>query len=186
VTISAHKIGGPKGAGALVVRRSARERVEPILLGGGQERALRAGTENVAAIVGFGVAAAASEPDPAATGALRDRLAEGIVAGVPAASVTASGATRSPGILHLRFPGVSAEELLVLLDDADVAASAGSACASGALEPSHVLSAMGWDDRAAKEAIRFSLGRTTDAREIEVAIGATVESVRRLSNSGAR
>ena len=180
VTISAHKIGGPKGAGALVVRKRARDRIGPILLGGGQERALRAGTENVAAIVGFGVAAAMPDRSARRIRALRDELGEGIVAGVPGAAVTGSGVQRVPGICHVRFPGVRAEELLILLDDANVAASAGSACASGALEPSHVLRAMGWDDEAAKEAIRFSLGRSTTKSEIEVALRATIDGVRRL------
>jgi cysteine desulfurase len=180
VTISAHKIGGPKGTGALVVRRGARERLAPLIRGGGQERELRAGTENVAGIVGFAAAAAVPTPPASRVADLRDRLAAGIAGRIPDARVTGAGVPRAPQTLHLFIPGVASEELLVLLDESGVAASAGSACASGALEPSHVLRAMGWPADEARSVVRFSLGRTTTADEIEQTVPIVAAAVDQL------
>jgi cysteine desulfurase len=187
VAISAHKFGGPKGVGALVVRRRATRAVEPLCLGGGQERSLRPGTENVAGIVAMAAAAvAAADERPAAcmrTCKLRDGFLDRLAVALPEMVESVPRALTAPGHAHVRFPGVLAEELLVLLDEAGVAASAGSACAAGAIEPSHVLSAMGWKDRAAREAVRFTLGPGTTEGEVDYARGAIAAAVASLSGA---
>lgn len=160
VSISAHKLGGPKGAGALYVR--AGTKLQPLIAGGGQERELRAGTENVAALVGFGAAVRAGSAGerryPAAV-AFADRL-DG------AAKFTVHPRVPClPGIVHVRFPGVSAESLLIRLDRMGVSASAGAACSSGSLEPSHVMVACGFSPIEAREGVRFSFGRAQPAEE---------------------
>ncbi len=157
LTLSAHKIGGPQGAGAIV---RAREEVSfaPLLTGGGQERRTRAGTENVAAIAGFGAAAEAALKDLGRSGrwsSWRDRLAEIVGA---SATVFSAGVPRLPQTLCLAVPGLSAETLVIALDLAGVAVSSGSACSSGKVAPSHVLAAMGVAPELAKCAIRLSLG----------------------------
>ncbi len=157
LTISAHKIGGPQGAGA-IVRASEAVTFAPLLTGGGQERRARGGTENVAAIAGFGAAAEAarSDLDKAQTWAeWRDRLAE--IVG-PEATVFSAGVPRLPQTLCLAVPDVPAETLVIALDLAGVAVSSGSACSSGKVAPSHVLAAMGVEAGLAKCAIRLSLG----------------------------
>jgi cysteine desulfurase len=170
VSVTAHKLGGPRGIGALVVRASAREAIAPILRGGSQEWGLRPGTENVAGAVGMALAARRASEERAQlnarVAALRDRLADGLVA-LGGLEPAAGRAQRVAGNAHIRFPGVEAEELLLLLDREGIAASAGSACASGAHEPSHVLSAMGWSPTQAREAVRFTLGPTTTAVEVD-------------------
>jgi cysteine desulfurase len=184
LSISAHKFGGPKGVGALVVRSRVRESIGPILHGGGQERDLRSGTHNVAGIVAMAVAAqyAAKERDETAerASALRDRLESSVLGRVEGVAVTGSASPRLSCTSHLRFEGVEAEELLMLLDRRGVAASAGSACSSGAAEPSHVLQAMGMTPTEARSCVRFSLGRTTTKDEIDIAIEAVVDSVATL------
>ncbi|MHB1988622.1 MAG: cysteine desulfurase family protein [Acidimicrobiales bacterium] len=187
ISVSAHKVGGPKGVGALVVRAGARNRLSPILRGGPQEHELRAGTQNVAGIVGFAAAAELAHGErrdaAARVGALTDRLLGEILAAVPdalpVAALGPAGPARLPSILNIGFPGVDGEELLFLLDQAGVAASAGSACASGALEPSPVLLAMGLSTKEAKEHLRFSLGPSTTNDEIEVAARAVGDAVAR-------
>jgi cysteine desulfurase len=187
-TISAHKIGGPKGVGALIVQHHAT--LEPLQHGGTQQRAIRPGTENVAGIVGLGRAAAL-----AATGlaeehrrlnALRDELAARLLQGVPDTRVTAEAAHRAPHILNLQVTGADGEALLAQLDLAGVAASGGSACSTGSIEPSHVLVAMGIPRARAIGAIRFSLGRETTAADIarvaEV-FPAVVRKVRQLAGA---
>ena len=166
LSIAAHKFGGPQGVGALVVRPGVP--LVPLLRGGGQERERRSGTHNVAGIVGMAAAlAAAAEDRERAVGAVRrrrDRLAGGITAALDGVTVTAATAPRLPNIAHLRVAGVDNEALLLLLDDADVCASAGSSCASGALEPSHVLAAMDVKAAQAVRVVRFSAGwETTEA-----------------------
>ena len=182
VAVSAHKFGGPKGVGALVVR--AGTEVEPLLHGGGQERDRRSGTHNVAGIVGMAAAMAATVAGRAdvntRVGALRDRLADGLLAVVPGAVETGVRAGRVAGSCHLRFPGIESEALLVLLDDAGLCASAGSACASGALEPSHVLAAMGVPREEALASLRLSLGVTSTDDEVDVALKTIPEAVARL------
>src|SRR5262245_15206005 len=181
MTLSAHKIGGPKGVGALVLREGVR--VEPLLKGGGQERRRRAGTENVAGIVGFGVAAelAAAEAEKAAELAvLRDELESRALAVEPDAVVVSGRVARLPNTSCLAVPGTTAETLVIRLDLAGVAVSAGSACSSGKVEASHVLSAMGLSPELAQGAIRVSLGFSSVSADIERFIGAWSELIKRL------
>jgi len=182
IAVSAHKFGGPKGVGALVVRSGVV--LEPLFHGGGQERDRRSGTHNVAGIVGMAAAMRATVEGRARTvarvAALRDRLADGLLAAVPDAVETGRRAGRVAGSCHLRFPGAESEALLVLLDDAGVCASAGSACASGALEPSHVLEAMGVPRDEALASLRLSLGPATTDDEVDLALKTVPEAVARL------
>ena len=185
VSVSAHKFGGPKGAGALVVRRRALGALGAICAGGGQERGLRPGTENVAGIVAMAAAARATADERAGACATtrlrRDRFLDGLAAAVPGMVESVPRDLTAPGHAHVRFPGVAAEELLFLIDEAGIAASAGSACSSGAIEPSHVLRAMGWRGPAAREAVRFTLGPATTEAEIELAAGAVAAAVASLT-----
>lgn len=184
VTISGHKIGGPKGIGALMVRSSARDRVAPLLRGGAQERDLRAGTENVPGIVALATAAQLTVERRMTTvdrvRGLRDRFVEGVLAAVPGTRESAPRVLRNAGNAHLRFPATDNEELLLLLDAKGVAASAGSSCASGALEPSHVLRAMGMTENEARSCVRFTLGASTTPGEIDYAISAVSEAYAQL------
>jgi cysteine desulfurase len=181
VSISAHKFGGPKGVGALVVRNGAA--LSPQLLGGGQERERRSGTHNVAGIVAMAAAAtvAVRERDEvvARVGVWRQQLLDALseVGGV---SVTAPDAPHTAGTLHVLVEGVESEALVIALDDLGVCASAGSACASGALEPSHVLDAMGVDRVAARGALRLSMGWSTAAGDVERALVAVPKAIEML------
>jgi cysteine desulfurase len=170
-TLSAHKIGGPQGAGALVVRRGIG--LAP-LIGGAQESRRRGGTEAVAAIAGMGAAAAALPARVMAmpqVGARRDRLASRLLDAIPGAVIHGGLAARVPNTLAIAFPGVDAESLVLALDLEGVAVSRGSACASGAEEPSHVLKAMGVARELARGTIRLSLGvETTDEEIAEAAV----------------
>ncbi|MHB8464918.1 MAG: cysteine desulfurase family protein [Acidimicrobiales bacterium] len=182
VSVAAHKFGGPQGVGALVARRGVT--VEPQLRGGGQERERRSGTHNVAGIVGMAAALSATVADREVAAAeaarRRDRLVSCICAGLDGVVQTAAAVERLPNIAHLRIQGVESESLLVLLDEAGVCASAGSSCASGAMEPSHVLAAMGVDRREARTAIRLSVGRATTDADIDTASRALVAAATRL------
>lgn len=164
ISVSAHKIGGPQGVGFLYVRDGVE--LEPVIHGGGQELGRRSGTHNVAAIVGLGAAVAATVADRDGyrnrVAAARDRFEADLRAVVPV-EVTSRGAERLVSHSHVRFPGIAAETLLVRLDLAGVAAAAGAACHSGAIETSHVLEAMGITPRVAAESVRFSFGRDDDA-----------------------
>jgi cysteine desulfurase len=182
VSLGAHKFGGPKGVGALVVRRGTA--LAPIMHGGGQERDRRPGTHNVAAIVGMAAALEAAGAHRAEEarriGSLRDRLAGGLCTAVEGARLTVSGGRRLPGTCHLLFEGVDQEELLVLLDQEGVCASGGSACASGALEPSHVLVALGLPAATARQALRFSAGWSTTDVDVDRALTVVPKAVERL------
>ncbi|MGH9227402.1 MAG: cysteine desulfurase family protein [Acidimicrobiales bacterium] len=184
IAVSSHKVGGPQGVGVLVTRPGTPLR--PLLLGGGQERELRSGTHNVAGIVGMAEAlrAAAAERNAAAArvGALRDRLGDGLLAGIPGAVETAAveGARRLPGTLHLCIPGIESEALLFLLDEAGVCASAASACASGAHQASHVLAAMGIGPQLGAGALRLSLGWTSTDADVDHALRVIPAAVARL------
>src|SRR5579875_3124139 len=182
VSLSAHKVGGPKGVGALVVRSP--HDVVPLVLGGGQEQERRSGTHNVAGIVGFATAlraAVAERPtERARVAQLRDRFADAVLGAVPDAIETVPRTATLPGHCHLRFEGLDHDELLVVLDRGGVCASAGSACASGALEPSHVLVAMGLDRAQARSGVRFTLGRTTSAEEVDQAAAVVASAVASL------
>jgi len=161
VSIAAHQFHGPKGVGALYVRR--RTRLQPLIWGGAHERSLRAGTENVAGIVGMGIAAAAARSDASAVaeavGSMRDELEEGILRQTPFARVNGARAPRIFNTSNISFEGLEAEAILLLLSEAGICASSGAACASGSLEPSHVLLAMGAAHAAAHGAVRWSLSR---------------------------
>jgi len=179
LALSAHKIYGPKGAGALFVKRNTKMRA--FLRGGAQERNRRAGTENVAGIVGFGRAARLAREegpqDAARVAVLRDRL-EALLAERAGARPNGGG-TRVANTANLSFDGVEAESLLMALDLAGVAVSTGAACAAGAVEPSHVLRAMGLRPERVQGSLRFSLGRGTTAEEVERAAALVVEVVSR-------
>jgi cysteine desulfurase len=192
LTMTGHKLGGPMGAGALLLRRAAE--CTPLLHGGGQERDVRSGTLDVAAIVGLAVAtvrAAATRADRAAQLArLRDWLVAGVVAAVPDAQLNgaplddrlAGGPGRLPGNAHLSFPGAEGDALLMLLDARGVECSTGSACSAGVARPSHVLLAVGADADRARSSLRFSLGHTTTDADVDAllaVIGPVVERARR-------
>ena len=185
VAASADKFGGPKGVGALVVRPGAR--LVPVIDGGGQERDLRSGTRNVAGIVGMAAALTATvarrAEEAPRVAALRDRLAAGVAAGLPDGAVRINGdpAGKLVNNCHLAFPGVEAEALLLLLDRDGVCASAGSSCASGALEPSHVLSAMGLPVDLARSSVRLTVGWPTTEAEIDEAVAVITAGVERLA-----
>ncbi len=169
LSISAHKFYGPKGIGALWVRRGLR--LTPQMTGGRQERSRRAGTENVPALVGLGVAArlalAALDAYQLRMGGLRDRLESGVLHGVPHTAVNGAPGERVPNTTNISFERVEAESLLIALDLEGIAVSTGSACSSGTLEPSHVLKAMGLGSARAQSSLRFSLGAANTETEIE-------------------
>ncbi|HKT80459.1 MAG TPA: aminotransferase class V-fold PLP-dependent enzyme, partial [Vicinamibacterales bacterium] len=169
LSLSAHKFNGPKGAGALWIKRGTR--MLPILTGGKHERNRRAGTENVAGIVGCGVAAELAMQKMASEGprltALRDRLEEEILRAVPDTAVNGKRDGRVPNTTNISFDRVEAESLLIALDLEGVAVSTGSACSSGTLEPSHVLRAMGFSAHRTQNSIRFSLGRFSTDAEVD-------------------
>ena len=182
-SISAHKMYGPKGVGALYVRRTPKVAIEPQVVGGGQERGLRAGTLNVPGIVGLGAASALAREELAAesgrVAALRDRLLEGLRAGLGEITVNGSLTFRLPHNLHVSFHGVDGEALMTCLAD-EVAVSSGSACASGSREPSHVMTALGRRAADSWGAVRFGLGRGTTADEIDAAVACVTGHVARL------
>jgi cysteine desulfurase len=180
LSVSAHKVYGPKGVGALIVRRR-RPRISlvPVLYGGGHERGLRSGTLPVPLIVGFGAAAELLGGDePARIGALRDRLWEGLRAGIDGIVVNGGG-ERAPNNLNVSIDGVEAAALLMALRDV-VALSTGSACSSETLAPSHVLQALGIGPDQAQRSVRFGIGRFNTEAEIDRVVAATVEAVGRL------
>jgi cysteine desulfurase len=174
LTVSAHKIGGPKGVGALVLAEGLLG-VEPLLRGGGQERGHRAGTENVAGIVGFGAAVKASmgalEADRQRLEGLRDRLEAGLL-GTPGAIIFSREAPRLPNTTLFTVPGLCAETAVIGFDLEGIAVSSGSACSSGKVQPSHVLGAMGVGPKLAQGAVRFSLGWSTTETDIDLALQA--------------
>ncbi|MBI5502800.1 MAG: cysteine desulfurase [Deltaproteobacteria bacterium] len=185
LSLSGHKLYGPKGVGALYVRRGTR--VAPLLRGGEHEGGRRAGTSNVPGIVGLGraceLARARLDGDAARLRALRDRLEAGIRARLPDARVHGHPSLRLPNTLSVGFPGVEGESLLMNLDLLGFAVSTGSACNAGSLRPSHVLLAMGRTPEEAHAAVRFSLGRGNTEAEIDRAIGAVAEAVTKLRAS---
>lgn len=183
MSVSAHKLGGPQGVGALVVRDGLDP--DPLLRGGGQERRRRAGTENVPGIAGFGAAAEMAGQGLAAMqgmASLRDDMEVRILAAVPEAIVHGNGVERLPNTSCIGLPDATAETQVIALDLAGIAVSAGSACSSGKVTPSHVLRAMGLDDTAAQNAIRVSLGWTSRAEDAD----RFVDSWTAMANSRAR
>ena len=184
LTMTGHKLGGPVGTGALLLRRNVD--CVPLLHGGGQERDVRSGTLDVAGSVGLATATtitvARRERAAVALAALRDELVAGIRATVPDVTLNGDPAHRLPGIAHLSFPGCEGDSLLMLLDARGVECSTGSACAAGVAQPSHVLTAMGASDATARGSLRFSLGHTSTSADVAAvvdAIGPAVERARR-------
>jgi cysteine desulfurase len=182
LSLSAHKFNGPKGAGALWVKRGTR--MQPILTGGKHERSRRAGTENVPAIAGLGVASTEAfgklSTEAARLGALRDRLEQGILQAVPGTALNGAPAARVPNTTNISFDGVEAESLLIALDLEGIAVSTGSACSSGTLEPSHVLRAMGLPPHRTQNSLRFSLGLFSTGEEVDLVIAVLPRLVEKL------
>ena len=182
ISLSAHKFHGPKGVGALYVRKGTR--LDALICGGSQERGLRAGTENVPGIVGLGkairIAEAEREKNAGRIRELRDTLEKRILQAVPDAVVNGDPELRLPNNCHLSFPGVESEALLLRLDLAGIAASGGSACTSGSTEPSHVLKAIGLEDEYIRGSIRLTLGRETTREDTEKTAQVLPEIVRDL------
>jgi cysteine desulfurase len=192
-TISAHKIGGPLGVAALILKRGID--ITPVLHGGGQERDIRSGTLNAPSIVAFAVAAqwAADhmEENFSKVSGLRSLLAKRVLEAVPDSRVNGSALTMLPGILNITFPGTESDSLLLMLDNAGIASSTGSACSAGVQRPSHVLLAMGLEEHDVRASLRFSLGTSTTEAEINLVgevIAGVVAQVRAAhkSQKGAR
>jgi cysteine desulfurase len=183
LSISGHKIHAPQGVGALYVQKGTK--IHPLFYGGRHERSLRAGTENVAGIVGLGKAAQLAKQgldrgDDKKMAAMRDRLQQGILSQVEEAGVNGSGVMRVPNTANIHFDHIDGEALVIALDLKGLAVSTGAACSSGALEPSHVLLAMGLRRDQARASIRFSLGRQTANEDIDFALALVAETVARL------
>ncbi|MDP2408808.1 MAG: cysteine desulfurase family protein [Pseudolabrys sp.] len=175
ISLSSHKLGGPQGAGALV-RRDDLHIAEPLIRGGGQERGARAGTENIAAVAGFGAACAAADSaritDAARMAALRDRFEADTLALTPQAVIFGQGAPRLPNTSLLTLPGLKAETAIIAFDLNGIAVSSGAACSSGTVQASHVLAAMGVEPSLARGAVRISLGWSTTEQQVESLINA--------------
>lgn len=165
MTLSAHKIGGPLGIGALILRRAVE--IPALLHGGGQEREIRSGTLNAPAIVAFAAAADAHTYDRDAIAKLRDEFAQRVVTEIPDAFINGSKVDRLPGIVNITFPRTESDTLLLLLDSEKVSCSTGSACSAGVHRPSHVLMAMGHDDISAQSSLRFSFGSSNTAADVD-------------------
>jgi cysteine desulfurase len=183
VTVSAHKLGGPKGTGALVVRRGTRIRAEAD--GGGQERGLRSGTVDVAGAVGLAAAlretTATRDAEVTRVSVLRDRLVRGVLERCPGAWCNGDEARKVAGNINVGFPALDAQSLLVVLDTLGVCASAGSSCSSGAIEPSHVLLAMGLSRDDARASIRLTLGWSSTDADVDTTLDVIPDAVRRVS-----
>jgi cysteine desulfurase len=182
LSLSGHKFNGPKGAGALWIKRGTR--LQPYQTGGKHERSRRAGTENVPALAGLGVAAtlAASKMSREAerVGALRDRLEDGVLRSVPGTAVNGERGQRVPNTTNISFDRVEAESLLIALDLEGIAVSTGSACSSGTLEPSHVLRAMGFPPHRTQNSLRFSLGLFSTEQEVDRVVDVLPRLVEKL------
>ncbi len=188
LSVSAHKVGGPVGVGAAVVSRHAT--LTPLVHGGGQQRGLRAGTQDVAGAAAFAAAATAAEAERESearrVAELRDRLVDGIRRSVPEARLLGDPTNRLPGNAHILFPDAAGETLLFLLDMAGIAVSTGSACQAGVAEPSHVVLALGLGERAARSVLRFTLGRTSTAADVDAVLARLPDAYARAVASGAR
>jgi cysteine desulfurase len=183
LSISGHKMHAPQGVGALYVRKGTM--LQPMLYGGRHERSRRAGTENVPGIIALGKAAELSRAalergDLAAMAAFRDRIESTVVSKVEATGVNGQGAPRVPNTTNIYFDYIEGEAMIIALDLKGLAVSTGAACSSGAIEPSHVLTAMGLPSERARASIRFSLGKQNTAEEVDFALGLVPETVARL------
>jgi len=186
LSLSGHKFYAPKGVGALYIRGGTR--LQQLLYGGHHQRGFRPGTENVAGIVGLGKAAELARKslaeDAARISALRDRLEQGLLSRIPYSQANGARVPRTPNTTNITFPGIEGEALVIALDLKGLACSTGAACSSGAVEPSHVLTAIGLSPEDARASLRFSLGRHTTSAEIDIAleiVPAAVEQLRELS-----
>lgn len=190
LSLSAHKMGGPLGAGALIAASADTRTRAPLLAGGGQERGQRGGTPNVPALAGFGAAAVCARADladaPARLAHLRDGLEQEIVAALPEAAVVGAGAARLANTTCVAFAGLKAETLVIALDLSHVMVSAGSACSSGKVGPSHVLSAMGLESELASGAIRLSLGWSSTQQDVDMALAALRRAVPQVRSRSLR
>jgi cysteine desulfurase len=188
LSLSAHKFYGPKGVGALFVRKGVE--LDPLLHGGGNERGRRAGTENVAAIVGLGKACELARSGIAEATVhlceLRNRLEQGLLARIPGARVNGDPARRAPNTLSLMLPGVESESLVIALDLAGLACSAGAACSSGAVDPSHVLTSIGLTPAEARSTLRLSVGRPNTREEIDQALELIPAAVERQRDTATK
>jgi cysteine desulfurase len=182
LSLSAHKIYGPKGVGAIYVRTGTP--MEPLMFGGSHERDRRPGTENVPGIVGLGRAAELAREklaeDSARISHLRDKFEKGVTAAVAGAKVNGADAARVPNTSNIMFPDISSESLLIALDMKGIACSSGSACSSGAVKPSHVLTAIGLASSEARSSLRFSLGRHTTEADVDAVLALIPQEVARL------
>jgi cysteine desulfurase len=187
LTVTGHKLGGPVGVGALLLGRDVA--CTPVLHGGGQERDVRSGTLDVPGIVAFAVAVEAAvkgqQEFAARVGALRDELVQRVREVVPDAVYNGDEVERLPGNAHFSFPGCEGDALLLLLDAQGIACSTGSACSAGVAQPSHVLLAMGADDARARSSLRFTLGRTSTAEDIDALVAVLPGAVERARRAGA-
>ena len=165
MTISAHKVGGPLGIGALILRRAVE--IPPLLHGGGQERDIRSGTLNAPAIVAFAAAVESHLYDAAKISQLRDSFEAGVIAARPDAVINGKNSPRLPGISNITFPGTQSDSLLLLMDSEKVSCSTGAACTAGVHRPSHVLMAMGLSDVVAQSSLRFSLGSNSTQDDVD-------------------
>ena len=186
ISISGHKFGGPKGVGALGLRNGVK--LDPQSRGGSQERDRRGGTHNVAGIAGLKTAAIEMmrerEAESARIRLLRDQLLDGLVATIPGCTETGERHLKTPNIAHVCFDGIESEALLFLLERADIMATAASSCASGAIEPSHVLAAMGVERERALGSLRLSLGYTSTTADVEAALAALPMAINQLRSRG--
>lgn len=185
LSLSGHKFGAPIGTGALIVSRHAV--LTPVLHGGGQQRGLRSGTPDVAGAAALAAALAEAtderDAEQARLTALASRLAAGIRTVVPAAELLGDPVDRVPGNVHALFPGAAGESLLFLLDRAGISVSTGSACQAGVAEPSHVVMALGRDERAARSVLRFTLGRTSTETDVDAVLAVLPDAYARASGS---
>jgi cysteine desulfurase len=186
-SISSHKIYGPKGVGAMIVRGD--QKLVPIPFGGTQEVKRRGGTQNMVGIIGFGAAAeelAVSPSGPSSMAQLRDRFEKQLLEHLDGISINGSAAPRVPNTSNVRFEGIVSEVLLSILDLSGVCVSAGSACSSGSVAPSPVLMAMGLTRDEARECLRFSWGRETTEDDVDTVAGLVIDHVRRIRSRQSR
>ena len=177
MTLSAHKIGGPLGIGALILRKAVE--IPALLHGGGQEREIRSGTLNAPAIVGFAAAAKSKHYDVAHVASLRDSFIAGINAAIPDATINGISSDRLPGIVNVTFPGTQSDTLLLLMDGQRVSCSTGSACSAGVHEASHVLLAMGHSEVSAQSSLRFSFGATSTYADCDFVVSVLPDVITR-------
>jgi cysteine desulfurase len=177
MTISGHKVGGPLGIGALILRRAVE--IPALLHGGGQERDIRSGTLNAPSIVAFAAAVSANLYDAKKVFALRDAFESGVLASRPDAVINGKNSERLPGISNITFPGTQSDSLLLLMDSQKVSCSTGAACSAGVQRPSHVLMAMGLTDVVAQSSLRFSFGSTSTQADVDYALSVIPDVIER-------